>query len=925
MTTLGLVVAILVFLFASQLIRAVGRIMHLRLRVPVSRAVTPADIPESIRQSLTEAVDPLRDAGFLFSHYEKRQDLEAVIEQPKWVAVYWHVDESSYAEVATALKPDRITPVNVAFVTLYDSCRLMTLGTDEGIIHHEAGGNLIFKSTSPGYAGQWQTHLNAVADFEQNETTESKRLRLDLVHYVRRLNTDIKAYYNALCDNGHLIYHGDKFRISWHAISKLLFGSKTPSTPALKNTAADSKRNLPTDASIIPLEVDAFQRRRQFESGNKMSVPFKLTVLLASAIFSSVFLGFVFSFKYALFLIPVLLFHELGHFLAMSLFGYTNKYILFMPLGAVAIGERDDAPTWQRMIVCLSGPVPGITLAFALLMFLPEIDDIARGLIATLLIINCLNLLPVMPLDGGQLVNLAITTRFPKVQLLLHIASFLFALIVALLLQDPFLFVITAWLGFGIKESYLNIGLFNTYRQFRKSGDNQDSLVYKLFDYMQAHKSGFDTKYNRVRYFQSLVSQRRSAMYKPIGLMIVYAFFLIGPGYLLLNNTAGSLTRIAGFADFSPDDYADIAYSDSFDSDTWLDSKFANADNTEEKVYALIEAGWLATFDDNLEQGLEYFQQAEAEASKQSHHKQLHAETLTALVEYYVETDNPQQISSIVEMFKTRSAAGTEYLPELANSYVHWTALAAMDSSTRQSLFEKALIIQRQLGDLAAESMTLEEFALHYDQIGDQSRARTLRVDSTNKDYGDELWLKASAFQNLAYHDIRQKHFKLAYANMLRSLELYGAEGSDSYMDEELGWILILGGNLSQAERRFTERDAEYADLQQEINDDVGFIYSVLLTIIDADTDFFSSVDVAPWLVIAYLNNDHVEATKRLIELNQHWEQLGISDESPRDIYTYQLQDASDADSFEAQKARLVIDAITYASSQSASASDTAR
>jgi Zn-dependent protease len=115
-----------------------------------------------------------------------------------------------------------------------------------------------------------------------------------------------------------------------------------------------------------------------------------------------------------LILTGIVIFHELGHFLAMKIYDYKELGIFFIPLlGAYASGTKREVSQKQSAIILLAGPMPGIILGIILYFLIndrfADLPYKAFGLLrstATLLIfLNVLNLLPVYPLDGGQLVN----------------------------------------------------------------------------------------------------------------------------------------------------------------------------------------------------------------------------------------------------------------------------------------------------------------------------------------------------------------------------------------------------------------------------------------------------------------------------------------------------------------------------------------
>lgn len=109
----------------------------------------------------------------------------------------------------------------------------------------------------------------------------------------------------------------------------------------------------------------------------------------------------------------IVIFHELGHFLAMKYFRYDDLGIFFIPLlGAYVSGSKREVSQKESAIILLAGPLPGMLLGI-LFFWLDRQSatglffyDIPLDRIAGLLIfLNLLNLLPVYPLDGGQLLN----------------------------------------------------------------------------------------------------------------------------------------------------------------------------------------------------------------------------------------------------------------------------------------------------------------------------------------------------------------------------------------------------------------------------------------------------------------------------------------------------------------------------------------
>jgi len=115
-----------------------------------------------------------------------------------------------------------------------------------------------------------------------------------------------------------------------------------------------------------------------------------------------------------LILTAIVIFHELGHFLAMKMYHYKELGIFFIPLlGAYASGTKREVSQKQSAIILLAGPMPGIIVGIILFVITNqqlgemshEAFTLLRSTATLLLFLNILNLLPIYPLDGGQLLN----------------------------------------------------------------------------------------------------------------------------------------------------------------------------------------------------------------------------------------------------------------------------------------------------------------------------------------------------------------------------------------------------------------------------------------------------------------------------------------------------------------------------------------
>jgi stage IV sporulation protein FB len=136
--------------------------------------------------------------------------------------------------------------------------------------------------------------------------------------------------------------------------------------------------------------------------------------------------------KSILLLVVVILIHEAGHFIAMKSYGYSNVKMLFIPLlGAFVSGQPAHIHPVKKMVVLMAGPLPGIMIGMICGMIYSHQHDYIYYQLALLFIfLNVFNLLPVSPLDGGQMLE---TLFFGSNRLVQTIFIGLSAIIIALI------------------------------------------------------------------------------------------------------------------------------------------------------------------------------------------------------------------------------------------------------------------------------------------------------------------------------------------------------------------------------------------------------------------------------------------------------------------------------------------------------------
>ncbi|MFT3747642.1 MAG: hypothetical protein QM768_04970 [Agriterribacter sp.] len=151
--------------------------------------------------------------------------------------------------------------------------------------------------------------------------------------------------------------------------------------------------------------------------------------------------------KWVLLLVVVMIVHEAGHFIAMKYFKYKDVQLFFVPfLGAFVSGRPGIISQKQRIITLLAGPLPGIItgiLLFVMFKYNQQIFYYHLSLMFVLL--NIFNLLPVSPLDGGQLIENLSSGTNRIIQPLFLVASGIALFYFALVTRNYFILIVV-WL-----------------------------------------------------------------------------------------------------------------------------------------------------------------------------------------------------------------------------------------------------------------------------------------------------------------------------------------------------------------------------------------------------------------------------------------------------------------------------------------------
>lgn len=415
------------FLIFQRLGRAV-------LQYPRYNVKTAAEVPDFVRQLFEPTGKQLQAWGFEPCVYA-RVDL-MIAGEKRWQQLWYCDRHQSFAWISIPALPHPQQAVNVDFETfLADGTLLLTINGRSHYIILPMPATLVQDDYTPHLQAQWQLHAGKV---EAIASQNPPKLLAPAAFLELLASHETATLSQALAENKLNPITADTFTLSFFTAVQAAIQVGNGGT---KEAQLARQRPQNAVAVTIPIEaeIEAYHALNLWENRSArrgwqwgiLGMSLLLFVLLAALVFDWVTIAV---------LIGVLFFHELGHFSAMRYFGYQDTSIFFLPLlGAAASGRKDDATLTERVMVLLAGPVPGLLVGALLLALTGDRDASLTILALWLVLLNFLNLLPILPLDGGRIVNLLLFSRHPDTEIFFKLFTAVILAIAGLGLQDPIL------------------------------------------------------------------------------------------------------------------------------------------------------------------------------------------------------------------------------------------------------------------------------------------------------------------------------------------------------------------------------------------------------------------------------------------------------------------------------------------------------
>ena len=501
-----------------------------------------AEPPEYVIDTLNKAIGELEALGFTHIDYYQIERASINEEALDWGVLLYHHRQKVYAGVAISEHSGAWIPsINISLASFFaDGGYLYSLNIKSMNVFSLPDSEMVLIQNL-GFLAMpqlWQAHQDKLQELMLSRVT------LDCLpaEYIEATEQKALNEMQRLVGTKEILWVEAErsIRFSWLVVLRMAL-INTPLVWANMVTAFSGKP-IAAQLETVSLELEIAKFQEQINRPpTKISPKLQRWLLLGSlAMFVAVY-ATRFSFQSLFIFVGVLLFHEGGHVFAMKMFGYRDVTMLFIPfLGALATAKKEDASLTEKVLISLAGPVPGLVIGIGLaIAFSSEnplsiVSDNPSWILPlswTLIGLNLFNLLPVYPLDGGQIADLLLFSSNPYLGVLFKIFGVGILLLIGW--QQPLFLVFALLIALSIPYSFQIAKIQNKLQKNFRNNPPSDrtNLIQRIFENLQQppyHKFAFAQKSNIANSILDIQKEKSASWQTRLLLSIVYVVSLLG-------------------------------------------------------------------------------------------------------------------------------------------------------------------------------------------------------------------------------------------------------------------------------------------------------------------------------------------------------------------------------------------------------------
>jgi Zn-dependent protease len=503
-----------------------------------------SEVPTYLRELFDIYAKELTDLGFRFSHAQLIDESVVSEHSRKWNLVYFSSVETCYATVSVSQIPEPNAPAKVEFASVFSDDH--TLITVNGMAYNVIGdipNTTLIDPFAETLEKQYQAHLEALVSLKEKK----KPIVMEPAELVLSDKKTADDYIDGLETKGFIrktdeSYYQLRLIPCLRYLYKFFKGRRRLKVLQAKRRQLSKSHSLAGIEIPVEVEVEAFSEIREMAKSKKTEYVGKLAVLLVSLLLFTIAFGFSFSFGFVFILIAAVAVHEGGHVLGMRLFKYKDVQVVFLPfLGAATLGREKEATALQKVIVYLLGPAFGMVIG--ILCVLAGIATDVRVLKmfgAFSLVLSYLNLVPLIPLDGGRVFELVLFSRISFLKSAFLIGSVVVMAIVGIGFKDPVLIGLSVFLCLGVYTQITqNRALSRLKKQIKEQNleitdENILPLIFSMLREKPFDKLPFARKYAVAYHLSENIMKKPPTVGTTLLSLLMYFFVMLLPIIMII-------------------------------------------------------------------------------------------------------------------------------------------------------------------------------------------------------------------------------------------------------------------------------------------------------------------------------------------------------------------------------------------------------